>query len=302
MSIPGTNDKGVLTLTRCPSCSVPSIPPRIPGFPTALGGSIMSPDIAEAHKDLESPGNHVINLPDKNCNPKPLSSESCHYNYSPQDKGSRLAAWKHKKFDSFSSRKPKLENQLGLEKKGEASTSPTPGEINYETKLKKRRSVLFRLWSSITPAEQVSEANQTQHHQKVGDISATTDQQAPSHQLQVHFTEVVRFQKDQEQVPQQDILQDLQSENTIMSDAPVPDTVAGKRWEVDRSRDVGKGLEERIGRSGIAVDGSFIRSFISLSMTQVPYEFLPQTLRDPEKFESVTRYCPQMPSQSPTQV
>lgn len=223
----------------------------------------------------------------------------CSNNPPPRGKGSRLVVWKHKKFDSFNSGKTKLEHQLGLGKKGVATTPQKSDEIDLEiAKLKKSRSVLFRFWSPTTP-EQAPEVNQIRH-QQADDI---LDQQALSHPLQIHFTEVARDKKDRERVPQQDSLHNLQMGDIVVGDSLEPDTVVGRRCETDKFGDVGRGFNQEIGQGGIAIDGSLIHSFDLMKSTSFSRnfaEYSSQTFCNPGEPESVILYCLQMLSQFTT--
>lgn len=258
----------MVTLTHCPSCPESSISPQKSVSPIVPNGETMLPDIAGGHKNLKSPEDHLINLHGTYCNLKMSPNESGNYNYSLQEKQSRLAAWKHRKFDSFSSRIGKLDSQLDLGK-GEAARAPhTPEGINLETgKLKKSRSVLFRLWSSMTP-EQAPVANETRGQPQAGDISITTDQQGLSHPLQVLFTEAARVQKDRQQVPQEGSLQGWQPGNIVLGDTPECDIVNGNRLEASMVKNTGKRLDRGIEQGEKAVAGSTIHSFTSVLSTR----------------------------------
>lgn len=297
LSTPSTNSRGVLTLTRCPSCSGSSISPRTSVFPTALDGDTISPNIAEAHDDFESPENHVIRSPNTPSNPKSSPDLPCSNNPPPRGKGPRLVVWKHKKFDSFNSGKTKFEHQLGLGKKGVATTPQKSDEINLEiAKLKKSRSVLFRFWSSTTPG-QAPEVNQIQH-QQAGDIP---DQQTLSHPLKIHFTEAAKDKKDRERVPQQDGLHSSQLGGTGVGDSLEPDTAVGRRCETDKFGGVGRGLNQEIGQGGISIHGSLIHSLVSVKSTTSSSrnlaEYSSQTFCNPGEPKSVILYCLQMFSQ-----
>lgn len=192
-------------------------------------------------------------------------------------KKSRLAAWKHRRFNSFSSSKIKLENQLEEIEKGAAIT---PRADFKPANLRKRSSLLFRLWNSVAP-EKTTEGKRTQHQQP-GDISMAINQQAPSHPLQPYYAAAAKS-KNQEQALhkaeelssceigkentvtvglsrkcENDNPQNLQLGDIVVNDTPRPDTAAGRRLEAENSRNEGKELEQKIGRGGIPTDGSYI--------------------------------------------
>lgn len=194
-------------------------------------------------------------------------------------KRSRLATWRHRKFNTLSLPKAKFRNQLEGREKASVAESHSSNGANLETtKVKNPPSLLFRLWGSMTSEP---ERNQTRRRsQQLGDTSIA-DQKVPSHPLQMHYATATRAEKDREQALRETRepitcgitkntmtedsgrgegvnLRNLQVKNIVVANTSGLGIVAGGLWKRDKFEDSKKELGQGIEPGKITVDGSLI--------------------------------------------